>query len=149
MLEESKVTDVVESLKRLRKESDERVRLVRESEAQVRFELDKMRARANADEAHAKAAEAKVVASGKELSEMALDAVHLVWSYNWFVDLSFLQEPTLETHFETRLAVVHSEGRALDANPIVVIEADVPSDAPEILKAKELFVYIYFFLFSL
>lgn len=76
---------------------------------------------------------------------MAMDAVYLVWSYNRSVDLSFLADPSIHARFETRLAAKESakaqaqlaisEGRVPDVDPVVVIEADVPSETSEISKA--------------
>ena len=144
VLEESKVSDAVESLKRLREESDERVRLAQESEARVKLELERTRIRADAAEAKVKTAEAKVAASEKELAEMALDAVYLVLSYNMSVDLSFLADPSIHARFKTRLAAEESakaqaqlavsESRVPKADPVVVMEAEVP---PETLETPQ------------
>ena len=152
MTEESKVLNTEESMRRLHEESNEKLRLAQESEAQLKLELEQTRVRAEAAEAkvrttesQVKTAEAKVAASEKELAEMAMDAVYLVWSYNRSVDLSFLADPSIQARFETRLAAEESaaaqarlavsEGRVPEVDPIVVMEAEFPPEASKIPPA--------------
>ena len=147
--EESKVSNSEESLRRLREESDEKLGLARESEDQLKSELGQARAKAKAEskakaaaESRAEIAEAKVAASEKELEEIAMDAVYLVWSHNRSVDLSFLNDPSVQARFETRLAAeasaaaqarqAISEGRVPEADPVVEMEAEVPPEASNI-----------------
>ena len=70
--EESKVSDIEASMRRLREESDEKLRLAQESEDQIKLELEQTRARVEAKvqtaESRAETAEAKVAASEKELA---------------------------------------------------------------------------------
>ena len=123
-----------------------------ESEAPLKLELERTRARADASEvkvrtaeSQVKTAEAKVAASEKELAEMALDVVYLVWSYNRSVDLSFLVDPSIHARFETTLdteesvvaqaRLVISKGRVPEADPVIVMEAEVPTEASEIPQA--------------
>ena len=123
--------------------------MAQESEAQIKLELEQTKVRAEATEAkvrttesRAKTAEAKVEASEKELAEMAMDVVYLVWSYNRFVDLFFLADPSIHDRFETRLAAEESfvaqarmavsEGRVPEADPVIMMEAEVSPESSEI-----------------
>ena len=144
--EESKVSNLEDSLKRLREESEEELRLTRESEGKLWSDLNKLqleveRCRAQVEvESKARAlAEAKVKAADEELEGIAIDAVYLAWTNNRSMDLTFLEDPSALTRFETRLSAeasaaaqarqAASEGRIPEDNPIVEIEADVPPAA--------------------
>ena len=118
--EESKVSDLEDSMKRLREESEKELQQARESEAKLRSDLDKLqskmercrtqmeaevKARALAEaqvkaEAQARAlAEAKVKAADEELEEIAIDAVYLAWTNNRSMDLTFLEDPSALARF--------------------------------------------------
>lgn len=153
-------------MRHLREELEEKVRVAQESEAQAKVEetfltnrvaqlnsdIEKMRGqvqsaddRAAAANAKVETAEAQVAAFEKEMEEMAIEAVYLVWSYNRSVDLSLLGDPSIVARFETKLAaeesakaqaqLVVSEGRVPEADPVVVMEVDVPLETSEIVKA--------------
>ena len=168
--EESKVSDLEDSMKRLREESEKESQQAKESETKLRSELGKLqselekcraqlkaeaKARASAEaqvkvEAQARAsAEAQVAAEAQaralaeaadeELEGIGMDAIYLAWINNRSMDLAFLEDPSALARFETRLSAEESaaaqarqaisEGRTPEANPIVVIEADVPPTA--------------------
>ena len=172
--EESKVSDLEDSMKRLREESEKESQQAKESETKLRSELGKLqselekcraqlkaeaKARASAEaqvkveaqarasaeaqvevEAQARAlAEAKAKAADEELEGIGMDAIYLAWINNRSMDLAFLEDPSALARFETRLSAEESaaaqarqaisEGRTPEANPIVVIEADVPPAA--------------------
>ena len=154
--EESKVSNLEDSLKRLREESEKELRLTRESEGKLRSNLDKLRleldklqselgrcrAQAEAESKARALAEAKVKAADEELEGIAIDAVYLAWTNNRSMDLSFLEDPSALARFETRLSAEESaaaqarqaasEGRLPEDNPIVEIEADVPPAASNV-----------------
>ena len=154
--EESKVSNLEDSLKRLREESEKELRLTRESEGKLQSDLGKLRSdldklqlelercRAQAEaEAKARAlAEAKVKAAEEELEGIAVDAVYLAWTNNRSMDLTFLEDPSALARFETRLSAEESaaaqarqaasKGRIPEDNPIVEIEADVPPAASNV-----------------
>ena len=113
--EESKVSNLEDSLKRLREESEKELRLTRESEGKLQSDLDKLqleleRCRAQAEaEAKARAlAEAKVKAAEEELEGIAIDVVYLAWTNNRSMDLTFLEDPSALARFETRLSAEES-----------------------------------------
>ena len=106
----------------------------------LRSELEQAKAKA---ESKARAvAEAKVAAADEELEGIAIDAVYLAWTHNRSMDLSFLEDPSAQARFETRLSVeasaaaqarqAASEGRVPDVDPVVEIEAEVPPTASNI-----------------
>ena len=146
VLEESKVLAAESATVHLRKELEKKVRVSRESETQAKVEeafltnkvaqlntgLEKMRSRAET-------AEAKVVASEKEMEGVAVEAIYLGWSHNRSMDLSFLGDPSVLARFETKFAAEESaeaqarlavsEGGVPEADHVVVIEAEVPPEA--------------------
>lgn len=70
---------------------------------------------------------------------MATEALYLAWTYNRSMDLSFLGDPSMLARFETKLSAeksavaqaqqAASEGKVPELDPVVEIEANVPSDA--------------------
>ena len=143
------MSSVEDSLKRLRDESEEKLRLAKESEDKLRSNLSRLQlelARCQAKvEAESKAravVEAKVKSAEEELEGIAIDAVYLAWTTNRSMDLSFLEDPSALARFETRLSAEESaaaqarqaasEGRVPEANPVVEIEAEVPSTASDV-----------------
>ena len=74
------------------------------------------------------------------MERAATEALYLAWSYNRSMDLSFLGDPSMLARFETMFAAEESaaaqarkaasEGKVPEVDPVVVIEAEVPSDAP-------------------
>ena len=127
--EESKVSDLEDSMKRLREESERELQQARESETKLRSDLDKLqselekcraqikteaKARASAEaqvkaEAQARAlAEAKAKAADEELEGIAMDAVYLAWMNNRSMNLTFLEDPSALARFETRLSAEES-----------------------------------------
>ena len=146
--EESKVSDLEDSMKRLREESEKELQRARESEAKLRSDLDKLqsemercraqleaevKARALAEaqvkaEAQARAlAEAKVKAADVELEEIAIDAVYLAWTNNRSMDLTFLEDPSALARFETRLS---AEASAAAQARQAVSEGRIPEVNP-------------------
>ena len=140
--EESKVSSTEDSLRRLREESDEKLRLAKESEDKLRSELEQAKAKARAESRARAVAEAKVAAANKELKGIAMDAVYLAWTHNRSMDLSFLEDPSVQARFETRLSAEEfaaaqaqqaiSEGRVPNIDLVVEIEAEVPPTASDI-----------------
>ena len=155
VLEESKVSAAESVMVHLREELEEKVRVAQESETQAKVEeafltnkvaqlntdLEKMRGRAETAEAKEAVAEAKVVASEKEMEGVAVEAIYLAWSHNRSMDLSFLGDPSVLARFETKLAaeaparLAVSEGRVPEADPVVVIESEVPPVASKTPQA--------------
>ena len=144
--EESKVSNIKDSLKRLREESEEKLRLAKESEDKLRSDLSKLqlelvrcRAKVEAESKARALAEATVKSAEEELEGIAIDAVYLAWTNNRSMDLSFLEDPSALARFETRLSAEESaaaqarqavsEGRVPEVNPVVEIEAEVPPAA--------------------
>ena len=146
--EESKVSNIKDSMKRLREESEKELQRARESEAKLRSDLDKLqsemercraqmeaevKARALAEaqvkaEAQARAlAEAKVKAADEELEGIAIDAVYLAWMNNRSMDLTFLEDPSALARFETRLS---AEASAAAQARQAVSEGRVPEVNP-------------------
>lgn len=140
--EESKVSSTEDSMRRLREESDESLQLARESEEKLRLELERARAKAKAESRTSAVAEAKVVASDKELERIAMDVVYLAWTHNRSMDLSFLEDPSDQACFETRLSAeasaaaqaqqAISEGWVPEVDLVMEIEAEVPQTASNI-----------------
>ena len=141
--EESKVSNIKDSMKRLREESEEKLRLANESKDKLRSDLGKLqlelaqcRAKLEAESKARALAEAKVKSADEELEGIAIDAVYLAWTNNRSMDLSFLEDPSALARFETRLSAEESaaaqarqavsEGRVPEVNPVVEIEAEVP-----------------------
>ena len=146
--EESKVSNLEDSMKRLREESEKELQLTRESEGKLRSDLDKLRSeleryRAQAEaeskarslaEAKVKAeskaralAEAQVKAAEEELERIAIDAVYLAWTNNRSMDLTFLEDPSALARFETRLS---AEASAAAQARQAVSEGRIPEDNP-------------------
>ena len=147
VLEESKVTAAVLAKENLRNELEEKVRVAQEAETQAKVEetflankvtqltsdLTEMRGKVESAEARVKAAE-------EEMEGVATEALYLAWTYNRLMDLSFLGDPSMLARFETKLAAEESaaaqaqkaasEGKVPELDPVVEIEAEVPSDAP-------------------
>lgn len=113
--EESKVSNIKDSLKRLREESEEKLRLAKESEDKLRSDLGKLqselaqcRAKLEAESRARALTEAKVKSADEELEGIAIDAVYLDWTNNRSMDLSFLEDPSALARFETRLSAGES-----------------------------------------
>ena len=142
------MSDLEDSMKRLREESEKELQRSRESEAKLRSDLDKLqsemercraqmeaevKARALAEaqvkaEAQARAlAEAKVKAADEELEGIAIDAVYLAWTNNRSMDLTFLEDPSALARFETRLS---AEASAAAQARQAVSEGRIPEDNP-------------------
>lgn len=147
--EESKVSSVEDSLKRLREESEEKLWLAQESEdkllsdlGKLRSELARWQAKAEAESKARAMAEARVKSADEELEGIAVDDVYLAWTHNRSMELSFLKDPSAQARFETRLSAEESaaaqarhaasEGRVPEANPVVEIEAEVPPSASDV-----------------
>lgn len=159
LLEESKVSTAELATVRLRENMEEKVWVSQESEtqtkveetflthkvAQLNSELEKMRGRAEAAKANVVAAEDKVVASEKEMEGVAMEAIYLAWSHNRSMDLLFLGDPSILARFETKLnaeefaevqaRLAVSESRVPEADPVVVMEVEVPPEASKTPKA--------------
>lgn len=85
-------------------------------------------------------AEARVKAAEVEMEGVATKALYLAWTYNRSMDLSSLGDPSMLARFETKLAAEESaaaqaqkaasEGKVSELDPVVEIEAEVPSDTP-------------------
>ena len=78
----------------------------------------------------------------EELEGIAIDAVYVAWTHNRSMDLSFLEDPSVQARFETKLSAeasaaaqarqAISEGRVPEVDPVVEIEAEVPPTASNI-----------------
>lgn len=141
-VQESKVSSAEDSMKHLREDSDEKLRLAKESEDKLRSELERTKAKLKAESKAKAVLAAKVKSADEELEGIAIDAVYLVWTHNRSMDLSFLEDPSVQARFETRLSAkasaaaqarqAASEGRVPNIDPVVEIEAEVPPTASNV-----------------